>query len=282
MSSRTELLEEAQVIGEVQANIVDAGLHHVDPLDAKAAREPTELLGIVATVTQDVGVDHPTAAQLEPAGVLTDTAAFAHAYVTGYVELCARLREREVARTEPHTCPLAVNPLRKGIQGPFEVAHRNIAADRQEFELGELSLMACRDLLIAVAFARQQDPHRFGGKPAHHMNLARRGVRSQHNPILIRVRANIERILHIARRMVGREVQELIVVEVALDFPAFPDAEAHLAEDALDLTQRLCHRMKTSRYHRPTRKRYVNPILTQLALTLSAPNVVFTGGISRF
>ena len=75
---RSELLEEAHVVVEVQAQVGDAVAQHRDPLDAHPEREAGDALGVVAVlahVLEDVRVDHAGAEDLEPARALAQRAA---------------------------------------------------------------------------------------------------------------------------------------------------------------------------------------------------------------
>ena len=49
-------------------------------------------------------MNHAAAQNLDPAGTLTETAAGTSALETGYIHLGARLREREMVRTELYLC----------------------------------------------------------------------------------------------------------------------------------------------------------------------------------
>src|ERR671916_683431 len=84
---RLELFKESQIAAQEPANIVDIELIDRDTLDAEAAGEAAEFLGIVAAVSQHAGVDHAAAAQLEPAGVFTDATAVALAVGARYIQL---------------------------------------------------------------------------------------------------------------------------------------------------------------------------------------------------
>ena len=53
----------------------------------------------------------------------------------------------------------------------------------------------------------------------------------------------IEGVVHLARRMVRRDVEGGEIVEVVLDVRPFGDGEAHLAEDGDDLVDGLADRM---------------------------------------
>ena len=76
----------------------------------------------------------------------------------------------------------------------------------------------------------------------HVADLHRRGVRPQQRPHQRRAVAGdrrqrlrqVQRVLHVARGMLGRHVQRVEVVPVVLDLGAFDDREAHAREDLLD------------------------------------------------
>ena len=134
----------------------------------------------------------------------------------------------------------------KSASVPFQVAEGDARPDRQPFELVELRLVAVGDLLVAVAHARQDDPHRrrvirvHGRDPAHGMDLPRRGVRAQHDRVVAApFRLDEIGILHIPGGMTDLEVEQLEVVFVALHFARAEDLEAHLAEDAVQFAQGL-------------------------------------------
>ena len=77
LDGRLELAEEADVVFEVVAEVFDLPLEHGDALDAHTEGEAAVDFGIDAGGTEDVGVDHAAAENLEPAGTLADVAAFA-------------------------------------------------------------------------------------------------------------------------------------------------------------------------------------------------------------
>ena len=55
--------------------------------------------------------------------------------------------------------------------------------------------------------------------------------------------AEIQRVLHVARGVIGRHVQRFEVVEVVLDLGSFENLVAHVGEDVLDLLADLHQRM---------------------------------------
>ena len=71
-----DALEEADVVGEEVADVVDAVFEHGDALGAHAEGETAEDGGVVAAVLEDDGMDHAGAEDFEPAGVLADAATF--------------------------------------------------------------------------------------------------------------------------------------------------------------------------------------------------------------
>ncbi len=151
----------------------------------------------------------------------------------------------EARKRERTCCP---NMRRaKSLSVPFRSPKVMWRPDRQPFDLVELHLRAGGDLLVAEAHPRQDDAHRRRvlrvqrGVLAHGADLPRRGVRAQQQRVIAALRAgvDVEGVLHLARRVVGREVEQLEVVLVRLHLARAVDLEAHLAEDAVDLAQRL-------------------------------------------
>ena len=59
----------------------------------------------------------------------------------------------------------------------------------------------------------------------------------------MRVGLEEERVVHLARRMAGREVELGEIVVVALDVRPFGDGEAHVGENRGDLVHHLADRM---------------------------------------
>jgi hypothetical protein len=63
----------------------------------------------------------------------------------------------------------------------------------------------------------------------------------------------VQRVLHVARRMIGRHVQGLEVVDVVLDLRPFQYFVAHAGEDVLDLLPHLHQRVHAA--HRALARR---------------------------
>ena len=65
-STRSELPQEPGVVLEQPPDVGDAVLAHRDALDPQPEGEARPLLRIVTDRLEDVGIDHPAAAELHP------------------------------------------------------------------------------------------------------------------------------------------------------------------------------------------------------------------------
>jgi len=86
----------------------------------------------------------------------------------------------------------------------------------------------------------------------HGANLYRRGVRAQDEATL-----DIEGVLHVARRVVGRRVEGIEVVPLGLDPGTGAHLEAHAVEDLLDFQPNPRERMQGSRATAAARQGHV-------------------------
>src|SRR5581483_3975196 len=85
-----ELSQEAQVVFQIEAQVVHVGLDQMDALDAKPEGKAGVALGIYAVRAQDVRMDQARAAQFQPAAFPGDSV------------IHARLDEREEVGPEAH------------------------------------------------------------------------------------------------------------------------------------------------------------------------------------
>ena len=104
------------------------------PEPEREARVP---LGVVADELEELRVDHPRAAELDPARVAADGAARAVADVAGDVRLDRRLGEREVVRPELRPPLLAEQRLHQRSRASQEVGERDPLVDREPLDLVE-------------------------------------------------------------------------------------------------------------------------------------------------
>src|SRR5581483_11075903 len=108
-------------------------------VDAPTEREPRITLRIVPYVPEYLGVDHPRAADLDPARALAAAAGRARAAAehAREVDLRRRLGEREERRPEPRLDPLAEEPPREVQEHALQVGERDALVDAQPFDLVE-------------------------------------------------------------------------------------------------------------------------------------------------
>src|SRR5207247_3976249 len=129
-----ELLQEANVVLEEDAEVRDAVLQHRDALDAHPEGEPLHAIGVVAVLLDEpehVGVDHAGAEDLDPAGALAERIAGAvgqragaAAPEAGDVNLDARFGEREEVGFEASLALGSEGRSRELLHGAREIGER--------------------------------------------------------------------------------------------------------------------------------------------------------------
>ena len=100
LSGSLEFFKETGIILWEQAEVGDAILQVGDALDTHAEGVAAVLLGVDAAELQHVGIDHTTAKDLNPAGMLAESATLTATDEAGDVHLCTGLREGEVGGTQ--------------------------------------------------------------------------------------------------------------------------------------------------------------------------------------
>src|SRR5690348_3198342 len=103
----SELPQEAEVAGPQVADVRQLVAQDRHPLQPPAEREARHLLRVVADEAEDVRVDHPGAADLDPAGVLAQRATRPVTLEARDRDLERRLGEREEIGREARTAVLA-------------------------------------------------------------------------------------------------------------------------------------------------------------------------------
>ena len=114
--------------------------------------------------------------------------------------------------------------------------------------------------IAAIGAARRDDAKRQRGV-LHGAHLHRRGVGAQQLPLAVGAGREVEGVVLLAGRVLGRNVERREVVEVVLDVGAFGDGEAHVAEDRDDLVQHLADRVDTALQRRPDGKRDIDALV---------------------
>ena len=231
-----ELLQEAQVIAPVIANVADAVFQVDHALRSHAESEAAPHGGVVTAVFEDDGMHHAAAGDFEPAAVLAHGAAFAVTEQAFGIDFHARLGEREIGRAEAHFGRLPEHAAGELGDGAFEVGEVDVFANRQTFDLIELDFAAHGDLLVAVAHAGQDDADGQRAVAAvftHGTDLPRRGVGAQDDPR----RGGVERVPHIAGGVVRRDVEQGEVGVVVLHVAAAVDLKAHIRPNRIEVTE---------------------------------------------
>src|SRR4029077_3320967 len=85
-------------------------------------------------------------------------------------------------------------------------------------------------------------------------DLHRRGVSAQHEPGAIRPLRQVERVVLLPCRVLGRDVESGEVVEILLDMRPLGYCETHLPEDRHDLVDCLADRVDASGPREPPRR----------------------------
>ncbi len=177
-------------------------------------------------------MDHAAAQHFQPAGA-------AIGLLPGDVHFRTRLHEREVARAETHLEVALEEGAHELGQGALEVGEGGVLIHQQAFNLMEHRRVG----LVAVAAV-----HLAGGNHAqrrlvvaHVAHLHTGGMRAQQAAI-----AEVEGVVHGARRVVRREVQRLEVVPVVFDFRAFGQLVTQAAEDLGDALQGARYRVQAT------------------------------------
>ena len=226
-----ELLEEAEVVFEVEADVVGAVFEHGHAFDAEAEGEAAVLLAVDAAVFEDVGVDHAAAEDLDPAGVLAEVAAGAAADVAGDVHLGGGLGEGEVGGAQTDADLVAEHPLGEVEEGLLHIGKRHLLGHVEAFDLVEDAVGAGGDGLVAEYTAGADHPD--GGLLLlHGAHLQRGGVRAEQH---VGVQLDEEGVLHVAGGVLLGEVEGGEDVPVVLDVGALDGGEADVLEDAAHL-----------------------------------------------
>ncbi len=137
----------------------------------------------------------------------------------------------------------------------------NVPVDRQQFILMKHRRMGGIGIDAVCAPRRNNADRRFGVE--HHARLHWRGVRAQHMLGTIGLFRDIERVVHLARRMVGRDVQLGEIVIVKFDIRAFANGKTQIGKDRGDLVHHLADRVDRAAGLWPRRKRHVDTLARQ-------------------
>ena len=223
-------------------HVVDVVAQQKRTLHADTEREAGIDLRVKARGLEHVRVDHAATAPFEPAGA-------ALLVREPQVELGARLREREIARTQTGLGFRAEHGNSQLVQHTLEIRHGQMLVYCERLALVEHRRMRGVKLVRAEHAAGRRDVQRnpAGEQGAH---LIGRSLRAQHHVgpheprgILGLIALDIEGVLHLAGGMVGAEVQGVEVVPLGFHFRACGNLPTHGNEEVLDIFHKPGQRM---------------------------------------
>ncbi|MNI45510.1 hypothetical protein D3C73_999370 [compost metagenome] len=198
-------------------------------------------------------MNHAGAEDFQPAALLAETAAMAAAFEAAHIHLNTRLGEREEAWTQADACVGSEHFLHELLQRALQIAHADMTADYKTFDLMELEGVGRIVVIAAEHLARTDDFDR--SLPLHRLHgadLHRRGLCTHQD-----VFCQIEGILHIAGRMVLRQVERFKVIIIRFYLRTFSHPVAHSDENILDFPDDTAHRVNPALRQTAARQGYV-------------------------
>src|SRR3989338_89243 len=244
----SELINESQVGGVHEADVVYSPLEHRKPVDTEAERKALIRFGVYACVLEHIRMHHTRASHLHP----LIAQLFRHMLADDpHIHLDARFRKRKEARTEPYFNGRAsVELLEKSCERALEICERDVFGYHERLYLMELGFVPHVGRLIAEHLA-----HRYGAVRRlypllylrfHIANLDIGGVRAQHHARLI---LDIERVLHVACGVVLGNIQGVEIMPLVLKQRAVCNGKPHIEKDAIGLADKRRYGVNTSGFH---------------------------------
>ena len=168
--------------------------------------------------------------------------------VAAHVHLGGRLREGEEGRSHADLGLGTEHLAGEQEDGLLEVGEGHVLVDVETLHLVEDAVRAGADGFVAEHAARAD--HADGRlHPLHGAHLHAGGVGAEQQRVGM-ARGHEEGVLHVARRVVRREVERLEDVVVVLELGAFRDVVAEFAEDVHDFLADDGHRMAGAQLQR--------------------------------
>ena len=227
LDRRRELFEEADVVLEEEAQVLDAVLEHRDALDTHAQGETGVTVGIDAVQGQDIRVHHAASEDFKPSGSLAHIASLAVAEGTGDVHLGGRLREGEIGRAQADAGVGAEQLLGEVGQRLLQVGEGDTLIDIKGFNLVEHAVRTGGNRLVAED-APGGDEADGEGVGFHVAHLHGRGVGTEQD---IGVFLDEKRVLHITGRMLFGEIEGGEDMPVVLYLGSFGDGKSEAGKD---------------------------------------------------
>src|SRR5215210_8862447 len=260
----SELGGESEVVLPELAQVGQPVAEDRNPLETPAEREAGPLLGVVADELEQLRVDDPGAADLDPAGVAADGAALAVAEEARDVGLDRRLGEGEEVRREADVAILPEERAHQVGERALQVGQRDSAIDGEALDLVEdRCVRRVRGVAPVDAAGGDHVDRRLA--LLHRADLGRRGLGAKDD-----VAVQEERVQRRAGRVALRHVERVEVVVRGLDLSAVDDHVAQPEEDVLDLPPDLRDQVQVAAPGALTRQRDVDALLREAAVELGA------------
>ena len=178
---------------------------------------------------------------------------------TRQVNLETRFGVREEVRTEPDLGVGREQLFEEEFDRAFEVGHGDVLVHVQSFDLMERRAVRGVGIIAAEDAARHHDADR-RLLLEHRADLHRRGVRPHDVTSEFRVRRQIDvqRVLNVARGMIGRRVQRVETMPFVLDLRAVLDGESHPTKNVDGPLEDLRERMEMADFVASPRQRGVD------------------------
>ena len=246
-----ELLEEANIVLIEETDVVDAVTLFGDAFDAHAKGESGVFFRIDASGSKHIRVNHACAEDFHPTALRTRGIPPDVHFKTGF-------GEGEEGGTHPVFDLAVEHHFGEHHQGFLQFSEGDVFVDVQGFDLMEQEIGFIVDGFIAVhASGHDGADGRFARE--HVSDLRRRGVRAQQQIVLriVVIFANEERVLHIARGVLRREIERGEIVEVVFELGSVGHGETEAEEHLLDLFKCECDRVQRSEWLRSGGKREI-------------------------
>ena len=232
---------------------------HGDTVETEAECKASELFRVDAAVLEHVRVHRAATTDFHPARALATTAALATAEHAAHVHFCGRFREREEARTEARFDTCAKEFVHEHLEHALEVGKANVFVNDKTFALLEHRSVG-RIVINAEHVARSDHAERRLVR-FHVVNLGARRVRTEHDLVV-----HVERVLHVAARMVRRSVESFKVVPIRFDVATEVHIKTHLCKEVDDFFADVVQRMRRTGSDAGTRERDIDGAASELLL----------------
>ena len=166
----------------------------------------------------------------------------------------------------------------KLFQNPFQLRHRNIAVNRQPFDLMEHRRVGL--VVIGAVDATGADDADGRALRLERADLHRAGMGAQHErrAIIALGAVHVKRIHLGAGGMMAGDIERVEIIPIGFDARALGHAKAHIGKDCLHLFGHLRHRVQAALAQRAGRQADIQPFRAQACIKRGIGQGCFLGG----